>query len=123
MKNLIIDAASEKIFFSIITENQSYTSTHVNNRENFDNFLNLLMDFLKKNKIKLDDLENIFINQGPGKFSGIRVSISVAKAICLVKNINLFAFNLEDLDNQNYNNILELHKKGLLIKDLIKPNY
>ena len=123
MKNLIIDAASEKIFFSIITENQSYTSTHVNNRENFDNFLNLLMDFLKKNKIKLDDLENIFINQGPGKFSGIRVSISVAKTICLVKNINLFAFNLEDLDNQNYNNILELHKKGLLIKDLIKPNY
>ena len=123
MKNLIIDAASEKIFFSIITENQSYTSTHVNNRENFDNFLNLLMDFLKKNKIKLDDLENIFINQGPGKFSGIRVSISVAKAICLVKNINLFAFNLEDLDNQNYNNILELHKKGLLIKDFIKPNY
>ena len=56
MKNLIIDAANEKIFFSIITEIQSYTTTHVNSRENFDKFINLLLDFLKKNKIKLDDV-------------------------------------------------------------------
>ena len=81
------------------------------------------MDFLKKNKTKLDDLENIFVNQGPGKFSSIRSSISIAKAIALSKKISLFGFNSEDLYNGNYNNILELYKKDLLIKDLIKPLY
>ena len=123
MKNLIIDAANEKIFFSIITEIQSYTTTHVNSRENFDKFINLLLDFLKKNKIKLDDVENIFINQGPGKFSGIRISISIAKAISIAKNISLFGFNLKDLDNGDYKKLLKLHKKDLLNKNLIKPLY
>jgi tRNA A37 threonylcarbamoyladenosine modification protein TsaB len=123
MKNLIIDAANEKIFFSIITEIQSYTTTHVNSRENFDKFINLLLDFLKKNKIKLDDVENIFINQGPGKFSGIRISISIAKAISIAKNISLFGFNPTDLDNGDYKKLLKLHKKDLLNKNLIKPLY
>ncbi len=123
MKNLIIDAANEKIFFSIITEIQSYTTTHVNSRENFDKFINLLLDFLKKNKIKLDDVENIFINQGPGKFSGIRISISIAKAISIAKNISLFGFNSKDLDNGDYKQLLKLHKKDLLNKNLIKPLY
>jgi len=123
MKNLIIDAANEKIFFSIITEIQSYTTTHVNSRENFDKFINLLLDFLKKNKIKLDDVKNIFINQGPGKFSGIRISISIAKAISIAKNISLFGFNSKDLDNGDYKKLLKLHKKDLLNKNLIKPLY
>ena len=123
MKNLIIDAASEKIFFSIITETELYTTTHTNSRENFDKFINLLLDFLIKNKIKLDNVENIFINQGPGKFSSIRISISIAKAISMAKNISLFGFNSNDLNNGGYNKILDLHKNNLLIKDLIKPLY
>ena len=110
MKNLIIDAASEKIFFSIITENQSYTTTHTNSRENFDKFMTLLLDFLDKNKIKLDDIKRIFINQGPGKFSGIRISISTAKAISLAKDISLFGFYSKDLNNGNYKKLLELCK-------------
>ena len=123
MKNLIIDAANEKIFFSIITETELYTTTHANSRENFDKFINLLLDFLIKNKIKLDNVDNIFINQGPGKFSSIRISISIAKALSIAKNISLFGFNSNDLNNGGYNKILDLHKNNLLIKDLIKPLY
>ena len=123
MKNLIIDAANDKIVFLIITEKQSYTTTHVNSRENFDKFMNLLMFFLKKNKTKLDDVKRIFVNQGPGKFSGVRISISVAKAISLAKNITLIGFESKVLENENYSKLLELDEKNLLIKDLIKPLY
>ena len=123
MKNLIIDAANEKIFFSVITDTQSYTSTHANNRENFDKFINLLLELFKKNGIKLEEVNNIFVNQGPGKFSSIRISISIAKAICIAKNINLFGFCSKDLENGNYNKIIDLYKKNLLIKGLIKPLY
>tara|TARA_B100000470_G_C19723306_1_gene361055 strand:- start:72 stop:449 length:378 start_codon:yes stop_codon:yes gene_type:complete len=123
MKNLIIDAANDKIVFLIITEKQSYTTTHVNGRENFDKFINLLMIFLKKNKTKLDDVKRIFVNQGPGKFSGVRISISVAKAISLAKNITLIGFESKVLENGNYSKLLELDEKNLLIKDLIKPLY
>ena len=73
--------------------------------------------------LRMSSYENIFVNQGPGKFSSIRISISIAKSISLAKNISLFGFNSNDLVNGDYNKILELHKKNLLIKDLIKPLY
>ena len=123
MKNLIIDAANEKIFFSIITDNKSYTTTHTNSRENFDQFIKLLKDFLKVNNTNLDKIDNIFLNQGPGKFSSIRISISAAKGISLANNINLIGFKSSDIKGENYKNLLELYKKKLLIKNKIKPLY
>ena len=123
MKNLIIDATKEEVFFSVITETQSYTSTYINSRENFDKFIELLLIFLKKYKIQLKDIEKIFINQGPGKLSSIRTSISIAKAIALSKNIILIGFNSKDFDGKNYKKILKLEKKGMLNKELIMPHY
>ena len=52
MINLIIDAANEKIVFVIIIDKQSYTTSYINSRENFDNFMKLLLKFLKKKKSK-----------------------------------------------------------------------
>ena len=123
MKNLIIDATKEEVFFSVITESQSYTTTYINSRENFDKFINHLLIFLKKHKIKLEDIKKIFVNQGPGKLSSIRTSISTAKAIALSKNISLFGFNSKDIEGEDYKKILKLENKNLLNKDLIKLHY
>ena len=123
MKNLIIDATKEEVFFSVITESQSYTTTYINSRENFDKFIYLLLIFLKNYKIELKDIEKIFVNQGPGKLSSIRTSISIAKAIALSKNISLFGFDSKDFDGKDYKKILKLEKEGMLNKELIKPRY
>ncbi len=123
MKNLIIDAAADKIFFKVINDNESYTSDYPNSRENFDKFVTLLFNFLKKNKINIKEINNIFVNQGPGKFSGIRISISTAKALSFTNKLNLYGFDSELDKNQNYDKIIDLFNKGLLIKNLIKPQY
>ena len=123
MKNLIIDATKEEVFFSIITDSQSYTTTYINSRENFDQFIDYLLIFFKKYNIELKDIDKIFVNQGPGKLSSIRTSISIAKAIALSKNINLFGFNSKDFEGKDYKKILKLENKNLLNKDLIKPHY
>ena len=47
MNKLIIDAASDKIFFMIIAGNKSYTSEFSNNRENFDKLAILVVKFLE----------------------------------------------------------------------------
>ncbi len=120
MKNLIIDAAKEEVFFSIITNSQSYNTSYINSRENFDKFMNHLLAFFKKNKIKLKDIEKIFVNLGPGKLSNIRISIAIAKAIALSKNISLYGFNSKDFDGKDYKKLIKLEKKNLLNKDLIK---
>jgi len=123
MKNLIIDATKEKVFFSVITDSQSYNTSYINSRENFDQFIEILLIFFKKYKIELKDIEKIFVNQGPGKLSSIRTSITIAKAIALSKNISLFGFSSNDFDGKNYAKILKLENKNLLNKDLIKPHY
>ena len=123
MKNLIIDATKEKVFFSVITDSQSYNTSYINSRENFDQFIELLLIFFKKYKIELKDIEKIFVNQGPGKLSSIRTSIAIAKAIALSKNISLFGFSSKDFDGKDYAKILKLENKNLLNKDLIKPRY
>jgi tRNA A37 threonylcarbamoyladenosine modification protein TsaB len=123
MKNLIIDATKEKVFFSVITDSQSYNTSYINSRENFDQFIELLLIFFKKYKIELKDIEKIFVNQGPGKLSSIRTSIAIAKAIALSKDIRLFGFSSKDFDGKDYEKILKLENKKLLNKDLIKPYY
>jgi len=123
MKNLIIDATKEKVFFSVITDSQSYNTSYINSRENFDQFIEFLLIFFKKYKIELKDIEKIFVNQGPGKLSSIRTSIAIAKAIALSKNISLFGFSAKDFDGKDYAKILKLENKNLLNKDLIKPRY
>ena len=123
MINLIIDAANEKIVFVIITDEQSYTTSHINSRENFDNFMKLLLKFLNKIKIKISDISRIFVNLGPGKFTSLRISLSIAKAISFTNNINLIGFQSSDLTNKNYKYLIKLDKKKLKNKDLIKPIY
>ena len=123
MINLIIDAANEKIIFVIIDKNRSYTTSHLNSRENFDNFTKLLNNFFKKKKINIKDVDRIFINLGPGKFTSLRISLSIAKAISLANKTTLVGFKSSDLINKNYENLIKLDKKKLIIKDLIKPIY
>ena len=123
MNNLIIDAANEKILFKIITISKSYTSEYPNSRENFDKLTILLFNFLKENNMKISKIDNILVNQGPGKFSGIRSSIALAKALSITNRLNLYGFNSQQIELKDYKKVLNLLKKGILKKNLIKPNY
>ena len=123
MNNLIIDAASDKIFFTIMADNKSYTSEFINNRENFDKLSVLIVKFLENHSLNIKNLSNIFVNQGPGKFSGIRVSLATAKAISFANKIDLYGFNTDQVIDQNYIKIIDLFKKGVFTKNLIKPQY
>ena len=123
MKNLIIDAGKDKIFFNIISNNKSYTSEYVNNRENFDKILILLFEFLELKNIKIDEITNVFVNQGSGKFSGIRASLAIAKGLRFAKNVDIYGFNSHQVIDNKYEKIIDLFNNGLLKKNLIKPSY
>ena len=123
MINLIIDAANDKIFFKIINDNESYTNEFINSRENFDKFAVLLFKFFEQNNINIKEIDNIIINQGPGKFSSIRASIATAKALNVTNRLNLYGFSSKQVKNKNYKEIFDLFLKGKLKKNLIKMNY
>tara|TARA_A100001035_G_scaffold233657_1_gene196420 strand:- start:95 stop:487 length:393 start_codon:yes stop_codon:yes gene_type:complete len=122
-KNLIIDAANEKIIFKIIDNNKIYTNDYENSRKNFDRFAILLFKFLEKKLINFNFIDKVLVNLGPGKFSSIRTSISTLKALNVVYKFNLYGFSSKDVEKSDYSRVLQLLKKGRLIKNLIKPLY
>ena len=121
--DLIIDAASDKILFKLISKDKIYTNEHENCRKNFDKFSILLIKFLKKKQYSFKKVRNVFINQGPGKYTSIRTSMATIKALQLVYGFNYYGFNNNDVADRDYVKILQLFKQKKLIKNLIKPLY
>ena len=74
-----------------------------------------ILDLIEKHKVKIDANLSILINTGPGSFSGLRISLSVAKGMALAKNLNIFGYNhfLLNLADQ-----LKKKKKLFLYKKL-----
>ena len=123
MNTLVINAADDKILFSLITNIESYTTAHINSRENFDKIMTLILNFLKEHNSNLDKISEIFVNQGPGKISSIRNSIAIAKGIAFAKNIDLYGFLNEHLIDKSVDQLVKIDKKNFTNINLIKPLY
>ena len=71
----------------------------------------------------LDNKFTVIVNQGPGSFSGVRLSLAIAKGLMISKNIKLYGFNNADLKKFDQKNIEIMLNKHLIEKNLIKPIY
>ena len=120
---LIIDGALDRICFFSHFNNKSYNKYFESSKNNYEKFSILLFDFLSQNNINLSKLSHLFVNQGPGSFSGIRTSISVAKGLSITNKLDLYGFNSNDLKDMDYMNVFFLYKQGKFTKNLIKPVY
>ena len=88
-----------------------------------DQLVSNILNLVKKYKVNLDNKFSIIVNIGPGSFSSIRTSLSVAKGMKISKNINLYGFKNSDLKQFDLENIDILLCKGLIQNKLIKPIY
>ena len=123
MNFLVIDGTQDKINFFSKFNNNSYHKSLKASKNNKEKLSIELFDFFDENSIKQRQLNNIFVNQGPGKFSGIRTSIAIAKALSITNKLNLYGFNSSDLKDMRYENVVNLYEKGMLTKNLINPVY
>ena len=123
MNFLVIDGATNKICFFSHYNNNSYNKSFESSKNNYEKFSVLLFDFLNQNNLNLSKISHLFVNQGPGRFSGIRTSIAVAKGLSITNKLNLYGFSSNDLTNMDYMNVVSLYEKGRLTKNLIKPLY
>ena len=93
------------------------------NIKNNEMLVNNILDFLKKNNVKIDKNFSTIVNIGPGSFSAIRISLAVAKGIQISKGTRLYGYKDSDLNEFNLKNIELLFKKNLIENNLIKPVY
>ena len=88
-----------------------------------ENLVEEISNFTKERKVNIDKNFSVIVNQGPGSFSGIRVSIAVAKGLEISKKVKIFGYNSADLPFFDKKNIEKLITNNLLEKKLIKPIY
>ena len=92
---------------------------HGNNEKLVSTILNVLNSY----SVQLDENFTVIVNQGPGSFSSIRISLSVARGLEISKKVKIFGYKNEDLTEFNQENIEKLLINKLIEKNLIKPIY
>jgi len=121
-----MDVTNEKIFLMIITKHDIYNITKENTKINYEKLTLILEDFLNLNSLKLEDIQKIYVNRGPGSFAGIRNSLSIVKAINVARKVDYYCYSFEDFKDQKdikYEDIPNLCDKFKIKKNLIKPIY
>jgi tRNA threonylcarbamoyladenosine biosynthesis protein TsaB len=93
MNFLSIDCSMYEGSLFIKTQNKTFKKVLQSDKSNIDLLMNHILDFFKENLVKFEDLSYIFVNQGPGNFSGLRGSLATAKGISISKNLHLFGYN------------------------------
>ena len=120
---LIINCIGNNDKIGLKVDNNFYIHDFDHKINNNDQLVISILNLLKKHKVNFDSSFSVLVNNGPGSFSSIRISLAAAKGIKISKKINLFGFKNTDLGQFSLANIELLIKRNLLQKKLIKPLY
>ena len=90
---LIIDCTGKNDSIALKINNKFFIKKLQTNLTKNEILVLEIVSFIKKNNIKIDNNFSILINSGPGSFSGVRISLAVAKGMQIVHNINIYTYN------------------------------
>lgn len=90
MKYLFIDTSANSLIIAIIENNKviyCFNNTNISNTSS--KIMAEIDEAFSKTNLKIKDIDKVFIVNGPGSFTGIRVGVTVAKIVGFCLNIPL----------------------------------
>lgn len=97
MNILTIDSSSFKIEFAVFSERKETIRHILSEDENADVLIYNIVEYCKKNNFNIRDLDYVSISNGPGSFTGLRISSAIAKGICFAADAKLIEINSLDI--------------------------
>lgn len=94
---LLIDSTSSKIEFAAYVNEQEIFRYELDSTENADTLIYRISLLAKENSFPLSDLNFVSIANGPGSFTGLRISSAIAKALCFSSGAKLIEINSLDI--------------------------
>ena len=89
MNILALEASTECASVALVTEHRISTLERYGHREHAEFILIMVNDLLATNDLKLSDLDAIAFGRGPGSFTGLRITCSIAKGLAYAHNLLL----------------------------------
>ena len=120
---LIINFTGKNDSIGLRVNNNFFVKKIQTNIRNNGLLVNNIFDLIKEKKANIDKNFSIIVNIGPGSFSGIRISLAIAKGIKIVKGTKIYGYKNSHLAEFNLRNIELLIQKNLIENNLIKPVY
>lgn len=117
---LFFDTSSDLLKVSLIKDNKIIFDKELHTKNDHSSYLVPTIDeAFKSNNIDFKELDEIIVSNGPGSFTGTRISIAVAKTYAFSFNVPVYMISsLEELiyDNDGYDfyvPIIEEKKENL----------
>ena len=120
---LIINCTGTNNSIGIKTNNKFFEEKLQNNINSNNLLVSNILSFISKHKVKLSDKYSIIVNMGPGSYSSLRISLSVAKGIQIVHGCKLYGYKNDQLSELKLENIEILIKNKQLKDKMINPIY
>jgi len=94
---LSIDSSSAKIEFAVFSAGKDIIRHTLTESENADILIYNIAEYCRKQNFDLRDLDFVSISNGPGSFTGLRISSAIAKGICFAAGAKLIEVNSLDV--------------------------
>ena len=120
---LIISCTGKNNSIGLKTNNKFFIEKLQNNINSNNLLVSNILNFVNKHKIKLNAKYSIIVNLGPGSFSSLRISLSVAKGIQIVHGSKLYGYKNNQLSELKLENIEILIKNKQLENKMVNPIY
>ena len=96
---LFMDSSTNYLYLALYSDKEVSSFLRNGKNDHSETLVDVLDKFLKENNVTVDDITEIFVGRGPGSYTGVRISGTVAKVLALIKNKKLFSFSTLDLDD------------------------
>ena len=120
---LIISCTGKNNTIGLKTNNKFFKEKLQNNINSNNLLVSNILRFTNKHQVKLNNKYSIIVNMGPGSFSSLRISLSVAKGIQIVNGSKLYGYKSNQLPELKLENIEILIKNKQLENKMVNPIY
>jgi tRNA threonylcarbamoyl adenosine modification protein YeaZ len=92
-----MDSSTNYLYLALYSDKEISSFLRNGKNDHSETLVDVLDKFLKENNVTVDDITEIFVGRGPGSYTGVRISGTVAKVLALIKNKKLYSFSTLDL--------------------------
>ena len=105
MNSLIIDTSTKYLYIALVKDDVVLSEKIFEGSKNHaGNSIYQIDLLLKEFNLKTSDLDNVYCGYGPGSYTGVRISVTIAKMLASFLDVNLYKVSSLFLAGSGYDN-------------------